>query len=79
MKDLLLTMRDVSTLVKAIFQALKCDNRLFERRHSERFASKIRISSFQSTNSVSSTSKPMQIDSLRFKPLTQGEKYCCRY
>jgi hypothetical protein len=76
-KDLLLTMPDVSTLPEAISQAVKCDNRLFERRHNKRLGSQIRIPSSYPTipsNTINSQHEPMQIDSLRFKPLTQEEK-----
>jgi hypothetical protein len=77
-KDLLLTMPDVSTLLEAISQAVKCDNRLFERRHNKRLGSQIRIPSSYPTipsNTINSQHEPMQIDSLRFKPLSQ-EGFC---
>jgi hypothetical protein len=76
-KDLLLTMPDVSTLPEAISQAVKCDNRLFKRRHNKKLGFQIRVPSPYPTipsNTINSQHEPMQIDSLRFKPLTQEEK-----
>jgi hypothetical protein len=36
-KDLLLSMSDLQTLNEAISQAVKCDNRLFQRRQDQRY------------------------------------------
>jgi hypothetical protein len=80
-KDLLLTMPDVSTLAEAISQAVKCDNRLFERRQNKRLGPQIRVplSSPPSTTLALPSNPinnydPMQIDSIRYRTLTQDEK-----
>jgi hypothetical protein len=71
-------MLDVSTLPEAISQAIKCDNILFERCHNKRLGSQIRVPSPYPaipSNTINSQHEPMQIDSLRFKPLSQ-EGFC---
>ena len=80
-KDLLLSLSDPQTLSEAISQAVKCDNRLFQRRQDQRSwtSSKPYRSpshSAASTNISGSHSEveDMQIDAVRFKPLTTQEK-----
>jgi hypothetical protein len=80
-KDLLLSLSDPQTLSEAISQAVKCDNRLFQRRQDQRSwtSSKPYRSpshSAASTNISGSHSEveDMQIDAVRFKPLTPQEK-----
>ena len=61
-KDLLLTMPNESTLPKAIFQAIKCNNRLFERRHNKRLGSQNRVPSPYPkipSNTINSQHEPM--------------------
>lgn len=79
-KDLLLSMTDPETLDKAISQAVRCDNRLFQRRQDKRTLTTLR---HYSSYSVASTSSKldtqnevenMQIDAVRFKPLSEQEK-----
>lgn len=76
-KDLLLSLPDPRTLNEAISQAVKCDNRLFQRRqdqrsrqHTVRHAPTISASSLSSHSEV----EDMQIDAVRVKPLTPEEK-----
>lgn len=77
-KDLLLTMPDPVTLNEAISQAVRCDNRLFQRRQDKRFLPNLQRHNNYSmaTNSpdVPSEAEDMQIDAARFKPLTEEEK-----
>jgi len=80
-KDLLLTLPDPQTLSEAISQAVRCDNRLFQRRQDQysgtssrqlttRYAPTISANSVRSNSEV----EDMQIDSVRVKPLTLEEK-----
>ena len=78
-KDLLLTMPRVNTLEEFITQAISCDNRLFERRQEQRFGWRGQHQNMVATSSKfsgnhSSGPEPMQIDTTRFKRLTQEEK-----
>lgn len=76
-KDLLLFLPDPRTLNEAISQAVKCDNRLFQRRqdqrsrqHTARYAPTMSASSVNSHSEV----EDMQIDAVRVKSLTLEEK-----
>ena len=79
-KDLLLTLPDPLTLNEAINQAMKCDNRLFERRQDKWIWTTPHQPSEYFTSSTSAhavkymEAKAMQIDVTRFKPLTEQEK-----
>ena len=79
-KDLLLTLPDSSTLDKAINQAVKCNNRLFECRQDKRIWTTPHQPSEYSASSISAhavkymEAKAMQIDATRFKPLTEQKK-----
>ena len=79
-KDLLLTLPDLSTLDKAISQVVKCDNRLFERSQDKRRWTTLDQPSkyfASSTNAYAvkyTEVEAMQIDATRFKPLTEQEK-----
>jgi hypothetical protein len=80
-KDLLLALPDPQTLNEAINQAVKCDNRLFQRRQDQRswtFTKQRTGNSYSaaSTNTLLPHSgvEDMQIDAVRFKPLTTEEK-----
>lgn len=89
-KDLLLTMEDPGTLNDAITQAVRCDNRIFERNQERRLTSRThnhpseyrtRTPNFAPSSAPSSfsssspsTAEPMQLDSTRTKPLTHQEK-----
>ncbi|CAK9261393.1 unnamed protein product [Sphagnum jensenii] len=72
-QDLLLTLTDPSSFSEAITQAIRCDNRLFERRQEMKVTSNT-----QQTTSVARPASfgpaPMQIDTAKFKPLTEAEK-----
>ena len=76
-KDLLLNIPDPRTLDEAISQAIKCDNRLFQRyqdRRSSSFSRQIVHSAITKTQSSSQGVEDMQIDATRFKPLTPEER-----
>ena len=80
-KDLLLSLPDPRTLNEAISQAVKCDNRLFQRRQDQRSwtSPKQHATRFAPTMSASNTNfqsegEDMQIDAVRFKPLSPQEK-----
>ena len=76
-KDLLLSLPDPQTLNEAISQAVKCDNRLFQRRLDQRPRHQAtRSNATMSANSLSSHSEAeaMQIDAARVKTLTPEEK-----
>jgi hypothetical protein len=77
-KDLLITMPKVETLQEFITQAITCDNRLFERCQEKRFgwenANYTMISTFSTREKNASGPEPMQIDTARYKPLSQGKK-----
>jgi hypothetical protein len=76
-KNLLITMPKVETLEELISQAIVCDNRLFELRQERRsswrhdgaFATFAKGPEHHSTGP-----EPMQIDAVRFKPLTPEER-----
>lgn len=80
-KDLLLTMEDSDSLAEIIKSAIRCDNRLFERRQ-ERRARDVRFSlptqvPTPSTTSVehSDAATPMQVDRSTVRgPLSEAEK-----
>jgi hypothetical protein len=79
-KDLLLCMPDPQTLNEAISQAVKCNNRLFQRRQDQRSwnAPKYNyLHSVAASTTISNShsgAKDMQIDVIRYKPLTAQEK-----
>ena len=79
-KNLLLTLLDPSTLDEAINQAVKCDNRLFERRQNKQIwttphQSSEYSNSFTGAHVVKYTeAETMQINITRFKSLTEQEK-----
>lgn len=79
-KDLLLTLPDPLTLDEAINQAIKCDNRLFERRQDRRtLSTPLQRPSYSASSANAYVTKPaeveaMQLDATRFKPLTEQEK-----
>jgi len=76
-KDLLLSLPDPQTLNEAISQAVKCDNRLFQRRQDQRPRHQTtRFDVTMSANSLSSHSEAtnMQIDTARVRSLTPTEK-----
>ena len=79
-KDLLLTMSDPSTLTEAIHQAVKCDNRLFERQQ-QRNTTPFYYSSPRPARPIvlpsqenSQRDDPMRIDATRFRKLSPDEK-----
>lgn len=77
MKDLLLDFPDPCTLDEAIRQAVKCDNRLFQRYQDRRSSSSARQSAHTALTKVHDSYQgveDMQIDATRFKPLTPEEK-----
>ena len=81
MKDLLLSLPDPQTLNEAISQAVKCDNRLFQRCQDQRswISSKQRVGHPYSAASISTLDshpgvEDMQIDAVRYKYLTAEEK-----
>lgn len=76
-KDLLLSFSNPRTLNEAISQAVKCDDRLFQRRqhqcsrqHTIRHASTMLASNLNSHSKV----EDMQIDAVRVKSLTSEER-----
>ena len=77
---MLLTLPDPLTLDEVINQAVKCDNRLFERRQDKRIWTTPHQPSEYPTSSTSAhavkymEAEAMQIDATRFKPLTEQEK-----
>ena len=79
-KDLLLTLPSLSTLDKVINQAMKCENRLFERRQDKQVWTTTHQPSEYSASSTSAhdvkytKAEAMQIDATKFKPLTEQEK-----
>ena len=75
-KDLLLNLPDPTTLSEAITQAVRCDNRLFERRQERRSSSSsYRVDAATPTRqSNASTREPMQIDSSKILKLSPEEK-----
>lgn len=75
-KDLLLNLPDPTTLSEAITQAVRCDNRLFERRQERRSTyGHYRVDSAISAQQPKvSMPEPMQIDASRIQRLTPEEK-----
>ena len=80
-KDLLLTLHDPETLNEAISQAVKCDNKLFQQRQDQRSWTSSRQDTTRHAPTLSASSlnshsdvEDMQIDAVRFKPLTLEEK-----
>lgn len=80
-KDLLLSLPDPQTLSEAISQAVKCDNRLFQRRQDQRswtsskaYSTSSHTAASTKVSSINSGVEDMQIDAARFKPLTPQEK-----
>jgi hypothetical protein len=83
-KDLLLSMLDPQTLNEAISQAVKYDNRLFQRCQDQCSWNPSKYSYSHSTASITISSshsgaEDMQIDAVRYKPLTVQEKKCRFY
>lgn len=81
-KDLLLSFSDPQNLNEAISQAVKCDNRLFQRRQDRRSWNTLvpqryapsEIKAAHATHLPSQGPEDMQIDAVRFGPLTVQEK-----
>jgi hypothetical protein len=76
-KDLLLTLPDPQTLNEAISQAVKCDNRLFQRCQDQRPRQQAtRYDATMTTRSLGShlEAEDMQIDAARVRTLTPEEK-----
>jgi hypothetical protein len=85
-QDLLLTLPDPSSFSEAITQAIRCDNRLFERRREKKVTSNAQLWNSrpttlplvpQTTPLARPTSfgpAPMQIDTAKFKSLTEAKK-----
>ena len=77
-KDLLLNLPDPTSLSESITQAVRCDNRLFERRQERQSISgPYRADAAMPTKSSTTTTsmpEPMQIDASRIKKLTPKEK-----
>ena len=80
LKDLLLSFSDPQMLNEAISQAMKCDNRLFQRHQDQ--CSRQHTSRYGTTMSTSNInshleSEDMQIDTIRVKSLSPEEKKRC--
>jgi hypothetical protein len=85
-QDLLLTLADPSFFSEAITQVIRCDNRLFECRQEKNVTSNTQLWNSRPTTlpSVPQTTlvarpasfgpAPMQIDTAKFKSLTEAEK-----
>lgn len=76
-KNLLITMPKADTLEELISQAIICDNRLFELRQERRsgWRNDGAFATFSKGPENHSTDpEPMQIDAVRFKPLTAEER-----
>jgi hypothetical protein len=76
-KDLLLNFPDPCTLDETISQAVKCDNRLFQRyqdRRSSSFPRQSERAAIAKNHNSYEGVEDMQIDATRFKPLTPEEK-----
>ncbi len=85
-QDLLLTLADPSSFSEAITQAIRCDNRLFERRQEKKVTSNAQLwnsrpttlPSIPQTTPVARTASfgptSMQIDTTKFKSLIEAEK-----
>jgi hypothetical protein len=89
-QDLLLTLADLSSFSEAITQAIRCDNRQFERRQEKKVTSNAQLWNSrptmlplvpQTTSVVRPASfgpAPILINAAKFKPLTKAEKLCRR-
>ncbi|KAH9541618.1 hypothetical protein CY35_14G075000, partial [Sphagnum magellanicum] len=89
-QDLLLTLADPSSFSEAITQAIRCDNRLFERRQEKKVTSNAQLWNSRPTTfplvpqttpvarPASFGPAPMQIDTAKFKSLIEAEKLCRR-
>jgi hypothetical protein len=85
-QDLLLTLANPSSFSEAITQAIRCDNRLFERRQEKKVTSNAHLWNSRPTTlplvpqttpvarPASFGPAPMQIDAVKFKPLIEAEK-----
>lgn len=82
-KDLMLTMTDPTTLGEVMAQAIRCDERLFERRRERRGEGGFRPVDHRGSTTPSTPSpipqplppgEPMQLGGTRFKKLTDAEK-----
>ncbi|KAH9535887.1 hypothetical protein CY35_17G077500 [Sphagnum magellanicum] len=85
-QDLLLTLANPSSFSEAITQAIRCDNRLFERHQEKKVTSNAQLWNSRPTTlpSVPQTAPvarpasfgpaPMQIDRAKFKSLTEAKK-----
>jgi ribosomal protein L36 len=85
-QDLLLTLVDPSSFNEAITQAIRCDNRLFERCQEKKVTSSAQLWNSRPTTlplvpQTTPVARPtsfgpalMQIDAAKFKPLTEAEK-----
>jgi hypothetical protein len=78
-KDLLLSMLNPQILNEAISRAVRCDNRLFQRRQDQRSWNAPKYSySYSAASTIISNShsrtEDMQIDAVLYKPLTAQEK-----
>ena len=79
-KDLLISFQDPADLNAAITMAIRCDNRLFERRQERQLEVTPMVGSTGTTMSPlprlspSQANDPMQVDAVQFKPLTNDEK-----
>ena len=86
-KDLLLTLPDPDTLTEAIAQAVRCDNRLFERRSEGRIQRNNQVAHYPYNGSAQPRTPapiplgpmPMEVDTLSTNqpraPLTEAEKH----
>jgi hypothetical protein len=85
-QDLLLTLADLSSFSEAMTQAIRCDNRLFERRQEKKVTSNAQLWNNRPTTlplvpqttpvarPASFGLAPMQINATKFKPLIEAEK-----
>jgi len=86
-QDLLLTFADPFSFSEAITQAIRCDNRLFERRQEKKVTSNAQLWNSRPTmlpsvpqitpvaRPASFGPTPMQIDTAKFKSLIEAEKF----
>ncbi|CAG8679283.1 10016_t:CDS:2 [Cetraspora pellucida] len=78
-KDLLLSVEDPTSLNDAVSKAVKCNNRLYERRQECSWDLPARQHHSQPiTRPAPFEADPMQIDTVRIKPLLAAEKRRCR-
>ncbi len=85
-QDLLLTLADPSSFSEAITQAIRCDNRLFERHQENKATSNTQLwnsrpTTLPSVPQITPVARPasfgpapMQIDTAMFKSLIEAEK-----